>query len=231
MIAGNCGSIQCTTGLLMKSKIRIFPAFCGGSIALLLAVLTVQQQGNVAKTQEYLEQYGTEIPLNRPVPPPNVGIVEIGTETLTTLGLGLIGALWSLYSISAKGRSELRADFVNKADHLAEKIELLQTTLDHRLDLVENRITQEDAALKVDLTVLQGMLSVIEERTGIQREALQTMQAHSDEKDNQIIHAINNLYNSLRDVENYLEKQGFEKQASNNSGFVVLPTPPSRKGK
>lgn len=215
----------------MKSKIRIFPAFCGGSIALLLAVLTVQQQGNVAKTQEYLEQYGTEIPLNRPVPPPNVGIVEIGTETLTTLGLGLIGALWSLYSISAKGRSELRADFVNKADHLAEKIELLQTTLDHRLDLVENRITQEDAALKVDLTVLQGMLSVIEERTGIQREALQTMQAHSDEKDNQIIHAINNLYNSLRDVENYLEKQGFEKQASNNSGFVVLPTPPSRKGK
>lgn len=215
----------------MKSKIRIFPAFCGGSIALLLAVLTVQQQGNVAKTQEYLEQYGTEIPLNRPVPPPNVGIVEIGTETLTTLGLGLIGALWSLYSISAKGRSELRADFVNKADHLAEKIELLQTTLDHRLDLVENRITQEDAALKVDLTVLQGMLSVIEERTGIQREALQTMQAHSDEKNNQIIHAINNLYNSLRDVENYLEKQGFEKQASNSSGFVVLPTPPFGKGK
>lgn len=213
----------------MKSRVRIVPTICGVSIALLLAVLTVQQQSNVARTQEYLELYGTEIPLNRPVPPPSVGIMEVGTETLTTLGLGLIGALWGLYSISANGRSELRADFASKADQLADKIESLQTTLDRRLDLIESRITQEDAALKVDLTMLQGMLSVLEERTNTQREALQAIQAHSDEKDSRIIYAINNLYNSLRDVESYLEKEGFEKRTNNSNSFVVPPTPPPGK--
>jgi len=212
----------------MKSTIRIVPTLCSGSIALSLIFLALQEQSNVARTQEYLEQYGTEIPLNRPVPPPSVEIVEVGIETLTTLGLGLIGALWGLYSISAKGRADLRADFATKADQLANKIELVQTTLDRRLDSVENRITEEDAALKVGLTMLQGMLSVLEERISTQREALQTVNVHSDEKDSRIIQAINNLHNSLKDVESYLEKKGFEKRSNGgSSNFVVLPTPPS----
>ena len=214
----------------MKSVIRIVPTLCSGSIALSLIFLAFQEQNNVARTQEYLEQYSTEIPLNRPIPPPSVEIIEVGIETLTTLGLGLIGALWGLYSISAKGRADLRADFATKADQLANKIELVQTTLDRRLDSVENRITEEDAALKVGLTMLQGMLSVLEERISTQREALQTVNVHSDEKDSRIIQAINNLHNSLKDVENYLEKKGFEKRSSSgSSNFVVPPAPPPKE--